>query len=186
MTLTGPTALRAAISGWSCVSPMARGRAPTRGPGPGPSRPRSPTRRSCTATAVAGASAAGARLTGCGACPRRGRWPSSASGRPANSQPLAARSTPAWSWRPPTERACLAGRLSIGRASPGNQSSRASALNRTQQELGGNRLDPVAAGSRTVAMRRHKDARQLEPPKSGRLVTARRAVVFVVSPPWVH
>jgi hypothetical protein len=45
-------------------------------------------------------------------------------------------------------RACYgpaAGGLSIGRISPCNQSGSASALNRTQQELGGNRLYPVAA-----------------------------------------
>jgi hypothetical protein len=78
-------------------------------------------------------------------CSRPGRWPSSAGGRPASSQPQVWRSTPAWSWRRPIE-PCPSGRQAKHRrASPGNQSSRASALNRTQEELGGNRLDPVAA-----------------------------------------
>jgi hypothetical protein len=51
----------------------------------------------------AGVSAAGAPATGCGACPRPGRWPSYAPGRPASSQPQVWRSTPAWCWRRPIE-----------------------------------------------------------------------------------
>jgi single-strand DNA-binding protein len=41
--------------------------------------------------------------------PRRGRWSSRASGRPAGSPRPGSRSTPAWSWRPPIE-PCLSGR----------------------------------------------------------------------------
>jgi hypothetical protein len=59
--------------------------------------------------------------------------------------------SPHWLWGLPgaqggrASRACLADRPSIGRAPPGNQSSRASALHRPQGELGGNRLNQVAA-----------------------------------------
>jgi hypothetical protein len=94
-----------ARAGDRSASPTATPQATTRGAGPGPSRPRSPTHRCCTATAPAGVTAADAPVTGCGACPRPGRWPSCAPGRLASSQRQASRSTPGWSWRRPSSRA---------------------------------------------------------------------------------
>jgi hypothetical protein len=88
-----------------------------------------------------------------------GEWPRRVTCRNVEQSPAQGLHTVRWvsiGWCPPVGvgpapvgtaglRVPLAGRLSIGRASPGKQPSRASPLNRPQEELGANRLDPVAA-----------------------------------------